>query len=282
MSNNITLGFEFEIYNLELETIEHAVSQSGLNCLNAGYTHENNTVWKAVRDGSCGSELVSRVLTRGDFTEIRTALKAVKSVGAKIDRRCGLHVHIGAHTADCLNTHLQNENGFVEEGCEWFITNLDGLYRNWFSVQSAINGLTSPSRYGNRFTQHLSEQVVERRIRYGLLNWVERTNWREAGDDERYASLNILPLKKYATVEFRQHQGTLNDAKAIAWSDFCLAFILASNAGEDFRTLPIRQYTNRRDELSTAEARLLVYFLMEKGYLPQSAGNWLLTNKMGQ
>jgi len=33
----------------------------------------------------------------------------------------------------------------------------------------------------------------------------------------RYQAVNFVSVKKYGTVEFRQHQGTLNPSKALAW-----------------------------------------------------------------
>ena len=266
MSKKVTYGFEFEISNMSTEDIADAVDKhTELRVLDIGYTHNECEVWKSVQDGSCGSELVSKVLTRDIFTEINTALKAVKLEGAKINRNCGLHVHIGGNY----------DNGDV------FIQNMDLLYINWYAMHSALNGLVSPSRINNRYTESLTESEVRDRVNnYGLTSWIADHHWR---DTERYVSLNILPMAKYPTVEFRLHQGTLNPAKAIAWASLCEAFIHLSNSGVDLSTgiLPIRLFKGRvKDATSKDEAKILINYLMDNGHLSTAAGNYLLTYKI--
>jgi hypothetical protein len=105
-------------------------------------------------------------------------------------------------------------------------------------------------------------------------------HWR---DEARYFSLNVLPLKKFPTVEFRVHQGTLNPTKAIAWAEFCTAFIHLSNAGVDLTTgdLPIRQFEGRvQDATSKIEAKTLINFMVANEFLSASAGNYLITSKI--
>ena len=42
--------------------------------------------------------------------------------------------------------------------------------------------------------------------------------------DNKYRNLNIVNLSTYGTVEFRQHQGTLNVKKILNWIRFCERF----------------------------------------------------------
>jgi hypothetical protein len=60
-------------------------------------------VWKVVADGSLinvpfslRAELVSPVLTYEDLPLLQEVVRAVRTCGAKVDDRCGIHVHVDA------------------------------------------------------------------------------------------------------------------------------------------------------------------------------------------
>src|SRR5262245_27557556 len=55
--------------------------------------------WKVVSDASLegnGFEAVSPVLRQEAFSEVDTICRALSSLGASVNRSCGMHVHIGA------------------------------------------------------------------------------------------------------------------------------------------------------------------------------------------
>jgi hypothetical protein len=80
--------------------------------------------WKVERDGSVtignglverGGEVVSPVLTlNGDgLDQIRKVLAALRAVGATVDGRCGLHMHIGVGDFDGVGRAAIVERFFV-------------------------------------------------------------------------------------------------------------------------------------------------------------------------
>ncbi len=63
--------------------------------------------WKVVSDGSLGhvpshlrAEVVTPVLAYGDILTLQEVIRAVRKCGAKVDRHCGIHVHVDASRFD--------------------------------------------------------------------------------------------------------------------------------------------------------------------------------------
>ena len=81
------------------ETVASALRRAGLDATAEGYTHSVTSGWTVVSDGSVGNghELVSPILRGLDGKEqLKTAMRAVKAIGATTDASCGVHVHHGA------------------------------------------------------------------------------------------------------------------------------------------------------------------------------------------
>lgn len=209
-----TFGVEIEcLYRGDQESMAEALREHGLDVEARGYTHDITTGWKIVDDASVsrGYELVSPILSGvAGRAEVRRMMAALVEVGATVNRSCGLHVH---HDVTELS------------GAAFY-----RLAQIWSAEQSLIDGLVAPSRRGSRdYTSPLDE--------YDLAT-AERL-FREAGDSpigevstarsilagNRYRSLNWQSFGLYGTVEIRQHQGTLNGTKALAWIMFGQAMI---------------------------------------------------------
>jgi len=208
-------GVEIEFVGASNYALERALRAAGLDANVEGYNHRVRGSWKIVTDASVagGFELVSPPLRGQDgFDQLRKACEALASVGARVSRACGLHVH---HD----------------------VTDLDGaafsrLFRGWRSNQRAIDGLVAPSRRNSRWAGPLTSRDVER---------VEAAPADARGIDglrryfsyaDRYRSLNIEPFGRYGTVEVRQHQGSTSYEKIAAWVAFGQAFIAAAKTGE--------------------------------------------------
>jgi len=70
-------------------------------------TDEDGRVWKVVSDGSLinvpthlRAEVVSPVLTYEDIPQLQQVIRALRKAGAKVDERCGIHVHVDATAFD--------------------------------------------------------------------------------------------------------------------------------------------------------------------------------------
>ena len=196
-------GVEAEFYNITPSEAIDALREVGISCSFEGYSHEVMSDWKIVTDGSVtsrgtgygsGLELVSPIL-KGE-EGLRQVEKALDRAGAKVNTTCGLHVHID--TAGM--TGIQRRNFFL------------AYVRN----QDVIDRLVSRSRRNNRhYTQRYE---TERSIEYHA-DCVENGS----SGNSRYYTVNTCSMVKYGTLEFRQHQGTLNGKKVVAWVQMLLA-----------------------------------------------------------
>jgi Putative amidoligase enzyme len=65
---------------------------------------QQGRTWRVVADGSLSGahngELVTPILTYDDLERLQTVVRALRAAGAKVDRTCGLHIHVGAETFD--------------------------------------------------------------------------------------------------------------------------------------------------------------------------------------
>lgn len=219
--DNLTFGVEIECYlpvGSSHSTIARLISEAGVDCNAEHYNHTARPAWKVVSDGSLsnytqGCEIVSRVLKGEEgFEEIRKVCQVLVAHGAKVNKSCGFHVHVGI-AAESLQT----------------TKNLVRLYQG---SESVINSLLSPSRRYNPFAS--SHQVSQSALdaandmdslvrsvgqRPGLAN--VRTSY-------RYRKVNLMAYYQHRTVEFRQHQGTVEGQKVENWVRLCLRLVVAA------------------------------------------------------
>lgn len=192
-----------------------AMRTVGLECESEGYNHRVSRAWKIVPDGSIhgGYELVSPPLSgEAGIREVELACQALQTAGATVSRACGLHVH---HEVRDLDAPA-----------------LGRLFRGWSRNQSNINALVAASRRNSQWAQPLSEMEV---ARVEALRSTDSDVIRRAFSGyivDRYRALNIASYPRYGTVEVRQHQGSLNASKIIAWVRFGQALIAAAVAGD--------------------------------------------------
>lgn len=212
-----TFGIEIEFTGISIAQAVRAINAAGIDCFDSGYTHRVVSQWKVVPDGSCGYEAVSPILFGEDgYEQVRKVMDALSAAGAQVDRNCGMHVH---HGADDLNGEQ-----------------LASLFELYNSHADAIDHLVAPSRrrnnayYTRRHTAAELAGIVRalRNQRDGVRNGsVEAITT----NDGRYRHLNIKSFPKYGTIEIRQHQGSLNGEKAVAWIKFGQALVQAAIDG---------------------------------------------------
>jgi hypothetical protein len=67
------------------------------------------------------------------------------------------------------------------------------------------------------------------------VNWMEsfKNTGRPGGTPSRYRTVNVASFGRTGTIEFRQHQGSLNGTKAVAWIEMLLALVECVIAVED-------------------------------------------------
>lgn len=172
------------------------------------YTHQDsNTSFKFVRDGSLsgsgfatGIECVSPVSsgTKG-FAALKNCVKAINDAGAKVNKTCGLHVHIGAV-------------GLTDE-------QYINIFKNYKMLEVIIDSFMAESRRGGNATYAHS-------LRYkNFDNCISKDDVTRKLGGSRYYKVNPMSFQRHGTVEFRQHQGTTNYKKIEMWVKFCAKLV---------------------------------------------------------
>ena len=215
--------------------LANALTRGGVPTVDAGYTHHTADTWKIVSDGSVtnGWELVSPVLTGLNGKEqLKAAMRIVKNLGAVTHKSCGIHVHHG-----------------VRDFTAKELANVANIYAN---NEDVIDQLVAPSRRANAnmYCRSLKLYNVARIVGeqdapfYDWAAEIRRTDlpmvpYQPCGDrcqcedcgkknrlmakiapGGRYYKVNFHAYKRQGTVEFRQHQSSLNAIKIWDWVVF--------------------------------------------------------------
>lgn len=209
----------------------------GLTVSYEGYTHRvRRGAWKIVTDASvAGYELVSPPLSgAAGIAQVQKACEALVAAGARVDRSCGLHVH--------------------HEVSDLTIESFRRLFRLWSNAQGATDELVAASRRGSRWAHPLREDEVAR------IEALRELPHNGNVYIDRYRSLNIQAFGRYGTVEVRQHQGTINAKKVIAWIKYFQAIVRMASSDTpllSFANAPAFLTQLRRHGLDTTTADYL-------------------------
>jgi Putative amidoligase enzyme len=256
-----TFGVEIECLfpiTLNQSRIAAALNTTGVPTEVEIYNHSRRGHWKIITDGSLSSnpgtnayELVSPVLTgQSGLEQIVKVCNALVGLGAIVNRSCGFHVHVG------VSSTIDNADFFKR------------LVRIYKQYGSQIEAVLAPSRrqsgnsYCRDFRVH-SDTALEQC--QSVVDVIRLVNGPEPRDD-RYYKLNLNAYFRHRTVEFRQHQGTLDAQKATMWTRFCLK-IVATAA----KTATLRAVNNLAELLDQIEANAdeRTYFLARQAHFYQ-------------
>lgn len=210
---SLTFGVEIECLmpsgtNVSYQTVAERITEAGVYCSFAGYTHGRNSQWKIVTDASVsgpgyyGMEVVSPILSADDFDQIDKVCAVLSSLRAQVNRTCGLHIHVGTSGVS-----------------------LDALKRLavlYGEVEPLIDNLMPPSRRAsmNAYAQTLTALVRRQNEVKAARAASELANLVSAG---RYGKVNFA--SRHPTIEFRQHSGTIDPAKIRHWARFCAKLV---------------------------------------------------------
>jgi hypothetical protein len=192
-----TFGVEIECL-VARENVDAAAAVTGVDYQYEGYNHKDGKKhFKFVTDGSLsagGIECVSPILRGADGRKaMRNICDTLNRASAKVDKSCGLHVHIGA-------SHL-TEQEYANVFC------------NYFYLETLIDSFMAASRRNNyycRSIQGCNPQYYGSREGISFLFGCDR-----------YYKINPISYQRHGTIEFRQHQGTTDYRKIINWVAFC-------------------------------------------------------------
>lgn len=227
---------------------------------------------KCERDGSLrdpdgaeyGGEYISGVLTGDTGMKQVYDILAVLSKRCLIDKRCGLHVHVGGFinnqsflvTAYYLANKIQDElmqvvspsrrnndtcgllideteaiSNFIEQyGYHYGIKEAYSYLFNKLANQRELDAKVNKDKEhpGGRYTERYTGiegrppiNDIKKLYRYKIINFIPTAfNMRKAKPKDGKLN-NGIPY----TVEFRNHQGTLNYKKTKCWVLLCMAFV---------------------------------------------------------
>lgn len=198
--SKLTFGVEIECYNFVRSTLVQAGNENGLQVVSEGYNHiDNNRYFKIVSDGSLtgenSNEVVSPILKgKKGLSSLESLCKSLEAVDARVNRSCGLHVHIGA--ADMSDEHYVR------------------IARNYQKLEGAIDTFMPVSRRANNNGYCMSLAGVD------LHNCRTKQDVRSAFNYDRYYKFNAEAYARHKTVEFRQHSGTTDYNKISHWVMF--------------------------------------------------------------
>jgi len=198
-------GVELEIIGLQPYAAARALTEAGLNAQDSGYTHSTTGYWKTLLDGSVygGCEAVSPILYGEDgLTELTTAINALRQAGATVNTSTGMHVHVDAR--DLTGDEFGRTFAFYTER------------------QDLFDMLVAPSRRHNTYCRKYDSRTIAQIKRVAQEQGKEQVRY---AYDDRYMTVNVTSYGRHGTLEFRQHQGTLNATKAVSWVRLLLAIV---------------------------------------------------------
>jgi hypothetical protein len=212
---------------------------------------ERFTTWRVERDGSLRhaasyhaltAEVVSPILQGvAGYEEVMKVTEVLTRVGATTNRTTGLHVHVEA-------SDLTGEE--VARVVEFYTAN-----------QTAIDTMVSASRRNNRYANKYPAFRVASMKQAVAAQQGNKEALR--GYANKYTVVNIAPLFTYGTIEFRQHQGSVNGKKITNWIKFVQAVVDAAQVAGDLDT--------------AVEAEAMLNNLVSKKVLAEEAATYLKT-----
>lgn len=220
-----TFGVEMETYNcrdidFKAKAQAHGIKAHGSQ-LRSFYNHEDSKdsykcVYDSSIDGVYALECVSPILNEDGFESLEKACQALRESGAKVNKSCGLHVHIGA-------AHLTGEQ-YVN------------VFNNYKMLENVIDSFMAESRRGNNSRWCRSIKTFDFNNCNSVRDVLNKM-------DGRYYKVNPQSFSRHSTIEFRQHQGSINFEKIQHRVRFC------ANLVEWSRTNKLEYQVDTIDEI---------------------------------
>lgn len=177
-----------------------------------GYNHtDSRDHYKFVTDSSVSDpdreggesnaiECVSPILNdnKDGFKSLKNCLETLNDAGAKVNRSCGLHVHVGV--AKLSGTQLVN------------------IYKNYQKLERLIDSFMAPSRRDDcRWAKSI--------LGFDYSDCDDAADVVELMEYDRYFKVNPMAYSRHKTIEFRQHQGSVDYEKISNWVSFCCKLV---------------------------------------------------------
>lgn len=227
--NNLRFGIEIETVGKNRRTVANAIQSvvggtvthvGSPACYDPYHVDDSRgRTWKVVSDaslsnvpGNLRAEVVSPVLNYSDLKELQNIVRAIRKAGAKVDEKCGMHIHVDA--APFTGKTLANLVKIVYKQ--------EALIHVALQIsQSRLNSYTKPisSSLVAKIEQQKPQTLDQmNEIWYGF-RYTNPTHYHES----RYHGVNLHNVWYRGTVEFRWFAATLHAGRVKAAIQFVLA-----------------------------------------------------------
>lgn len=180
---------------------------------------ERGRTWKVVADASLTSvpanlraEVVSPVLNYDDIETLQNVVRAIRRIGATVDERCGMHIHVDSSTFS--GKTLANLAKIVHKQEPLILTAL-GV------SEARLRQYTRP--VSPEFIAKLERSRPRTLDQVNRLWYGFRNHNPQHYDQSRYHGVNLHNVWYRGTVEFRWFEATLHAGKVKAAIQFVLA-----------------------------------------------------------
>ena len=248
LRNRPTVGIEIEVVRKESSGTPSMLARwiariTGRNeTTYRGYTHDGLHDLKVVSDGSLnynGVEIVTPVMKSDELGLIHKICDSLRGL-ATADSSCGIHAHVGLlQEVGDATQHWSRDDPRWPVIAGWTGRILQAYGR----FEPAISTILAPSRTDNRMCRSVRQLIsrLESQIEYlinetslkPLMDWHKYSigNARAImgffSYDNRYYTVNPNALRRYGTMEYRQHGGSTNPNHIVAWTNLMVALTLA-------------------------------------------------------
>lgn len=239
-------------FGIEIETIGrnraivgqaiHSVVGGALGRSASGHDHWKVTdlqgrAWRVVHDASLNNvpshlraEVVSPVLTYADLDTLQQVVRAIRRYGAKVDAKCGIHIHVDAAPFEAKQIAILAKLVYKQEP---LILHALGISQN------RLTNYTKP--IDPAFIAKLEQQRPRTKDELNVL-WYGQANHNPTHyDSTRYHGVNLHNIWYRGTIEFRWFEATLHAGKIKSYVQLCLAIAVkalnarsAASAKRDF------------------------------------------------
>jgi len=239
MPNDLTFGAEIEISRDGAGTSAcfAALRAAGILVENHRAPHmtrQNPQAWVVCPDGSCGGEIVSPILRGQDgFAQLHRVCTALVAAGAKVDRNCGFHIHVGARNVLTIGQIQNIAKMFLrhEAAFDQILPPSRRAGANRFCNQNARAMSNSLAEKFAAIDGSRTVEAIARVMNGGFQPGVTYTGF-------RYYSLNFQAWLRIGTLEFRQHSGTVEAEKAVNWAKLIVGFVARATQIDEVRNDP--------------------------------------------
>lgn len=216
--NGLTFGVEIETLCRDRFMLETALNNAGVKTYYQSYNHKDSKeFFKIVTDSSVNriddefkqdAEIVSPILKGQKGMQALKQVCDVLATETRVNRSCGLHVHIGAEKFNMKQWH--------------------NLYINIYRLESLIDSFMPESRRDNDYCEKLHGREIFENYEEKIKRCENVYQIEDMFFSSRYFKINPCSYSRHKTVEFRQHGGTTDFNKISMWVSFLRKLVVFS------------------------------------------------------